>query len=368
MTDWYSRISKMGDGMIAAELPSVKTSLLKLPTPSLNWALSGGMIFGKIYTIYGPEQSGKSLIALLAVAEILKEDPEAWVVWYDAEYSFDKDYAEKLGVDTKRVLLIQSNRPEDIFDHFADKLWPMVQGAKGGEKFPLKAMVIDSIKGIRGPMEMSKETVNKQFIGDLAQLLNRSFRKILEPIRKGGILAICVQQVGEEMDQTRQMQGFKWHVPSGQALKHFSDVMILVEKVHSKASRVFDETHKNISDVPVQIGHIIRCKVDKNRTETPHLQAQFRLRYGVGVVDVPLEIAELAMNLGVVERPNSASYVFGGVKVIGFANFVKKITDTPELQRELLAAIGKVDIFTLANQGKAVDVVAEATPSEEEVK
>lgn len=352
MTDWYSKIQKMGDGLVADALPSVKVNMLKLPTPSLNWALGGGLAFGKILTVYGPESSGKSLIALLAAAEIHKNDPEAWVKWYDAEYSFDKDYAAKLGVDVKRMWITQSNKPSDIFDHFTDVVYPMIQGAKDGNKMPIKLFVVDSLKAIRGPRESATDSVEDHVMGDSSQLLNKAFRKILEPIRKESILTILVQQVNEEMDQTRVMQGHKHRVPGGNALKHMSDYMVLVEKVNNKASKIFDETHKNISDVPIQLGHIIRCKVEKNRTDSPNLVAQFRLRYGVGIVDVPLEIAELAVNIGAIQKISNSVYAIGDTKVNGFANLVKKIGETPELYREILAAIEKVDLFSLGNATK----------------
>lgn len=351
--NWFETIQKLGDGMVASALPSVKTSLLKLPSPSFNWALGGGLAFGKIMTVYGPEQSGKSLIAQLAVAALHKEDPEAWAIWYDAEYSFDAEYAAKLGIDTNRLWLVQSNKPAEIFDHFVDEVYPLIQGAKGGEKFPLRLMVLDSVKAIRGPRETATKSVEDHVMGDVSGLLNKVFRKIIEPIRKEKILTIFVQQVNEQMDAVKAMQGHKWHVPSGQSLKHMSDYMVLVERVNNKASKIFDDTHKNISDVPIQLGHIIRCKVEKNRTDVPHLVSQFRLRYGVGIVDVPLEVAELGVNLGVISRSNATySFEVDGqtVKVIGIANLVKKIGEMPELERAIVANINKVDLAAMSEK------------------
>jgi len=356
MTDWMSKIQKTGDGIVADALPSVKTKLLKFPSPSLNWALSGGLAFGKVALIVGPEGSGKSLLAILAAAEVQREDSEAWVLWSDAEYSFDRDYAQKLGVDLKRLWLVQSNKPEDIFDFMSTKVWPMMQGAKGDAPFPLKLWVVDSIKSIRGPREDAAKSVNDHIMGDISQLLNRALRQVAEPMRTGGMLTIFINQVGEEMNPTLVMQGHKWHYPSGMALKHTSDYIVLVEKVNNKASKIFDETHKNISDVPIQLGHIIRCKIEKTRCGPPHLVAQFRLKYGVGVVGVPLEVAELAVNLGVVEKINNSTYAFTlegtVIKVNGFANFVKKIADTPELERALIAAVNLVDLSKLNESPK----------------
>lgn len=343
MSDWYKKIQKMGDGMIADQLTATTDAAkLALPSPSFNWALGGGMVFGKVATIYGPEQSGKSLIAQLAIAALHAENEEAWALWYDAEYSFDRDYAEKLGVDLSRLLVIQSNKPSDIFDHFVDKILPMLQQT---DPFPLKIMVIDSIKSIRGPKEADRDSVEEHVMGDLSMLLQKAFRKIIPPLKQHGILTICVQQVSEQFDPIKVKQGLKWHVPSGMALKHASDYMILVEKVANKASKIFDDTHKGISSLPIQLGHIIRCKVEKNRVTCPHLVAQFRLKYGVGIVNTELEVCELGVNLGVVGRPTQAAYVFNDTKVVGFANFVEKVKNTPELYRSLLQAIDKVNVF-----------------------
>ena len=342
-TNWYSKIQKMGDSLIADQMgATTDAKRVLIPSPSVNWAVGGGLVYGKVACIYGPESSGKSLVAILAIAAMHKEDPDGWAIWFDAEFSFDSSYASKLGVDLKRLIVIQSNKPSDIFDYFTDQILPMLQA---DEPFPLRIAVIDSIKSIRGPKEADKDSVEASIMGDLSQLLQKAFRKIIPPIKQNKILLICVQQVGMEFDQTRVMQGHKWHVPSGMALMHASDYMILVEKVDSKASKMFDETHTGISNMPIQLGHIIRCKVTKNRVGCPNLVAQFRLKYGVGVVDTELEVCELAVNIGVVGRPTQAAYEFGGVKVVGIANFVNKVKSSPELLRALIAAIDKKDLF-----------------------
>ena len=335
MTNWYSKIEKMGKGMVADAMDEIEDSFLELPSPSLNWALGGGLVFGKKITVYGPESAGKSLIAQMAVAALHASDPEAWAIWYDSEFSFDKAYARKLGIDTERLWVVQSNKPSEVFDHFYDEVWPMIQ-----DGFPLKIFVLDSIKALRGPKEVATESVENHVMGDMSQLLNKAFRKIAEPIYKVKVLAIFVQQVNEEMDRTRQMQGHKWHVPSGQSMKHGSDWMVLVEKVNVKKMKTFDEDHKNMNNMPIQVGHKIRCKVEKNRVKgAPNLVAEFQLKYGVGIVNVSQEIAEMAVNLNVVKRPSKISYEFDGEKATGFAKFVELVDSKPELQRKLLKAM-----------------------------
>lgn len=348
--DWLSKIQKMEVGLIGSEMEDSKKEMLYLPSPSLNWALGGGLAFGKVLTVYGPEQGGKSLLALLAVSQLHKKDSNAWAVWYDAEVSFDKGYAAKLGVDLNRIWVISSNKPKDIFDHFYKDVWSMMQ-----EGFPCRVMVIDSIKSILGPREADANSVEDHVIGDISQLLGKAFRKIIQPVRKHKVLTICIQQVSEQMDMMKQQQGIKWHVPSGQHLKHFSDYMVLVERVSSKATKIFDDTHKDIRKLPIQLGHTVRCKIDKNRTDSPHKMAEFRLRYGVGVVDIPLEIATLSVNLGIVNRPNNVVYEFQGQKATGFKNFVQLVEDNIDFRDKLLDAINELDVYSISQEEDTIN-------------
>lgn len=333
--NWYSRIQKMDKAIVADSLEETgPNEKLKLQSPSLNWALGGGLAFGKVATIYGPESAGKSLIALLAVAALHKEDPEAWAVWYDSEFNFDKTYAARLGIDTKRLIVVTSNQPADIFDHFVDELWPMMQ-----EGFPLRLNVMDSIKAMRGPKEAKAKSVEDHIMGDISQVLPKAFKKIIEPIRKHKVLTICIQQVLMQMDPFKAKFNGPWTIPSGMALKHFSDYMILVDKINKKDEKIWDDTKLSVQGKPIQIGHRIRAKTEKNRTAAPYRVAEFSIEYGVGVVDVGREIAELGMNLGIVERPSSQTWEFGKYKERGAPNFVDRVRQTPELQRAIMEKI-----------------------------
>src|ERR1017187_1841061 len=141
---WLSRMTS-DFGMVAAELS--RKALPPVPTrsPSLNWATSiGGFQPGKISVLYGPEQSGKSLIAMMAIADEQKKDAEAIFVWFDAEYSFNLALFEKVGGDAKRLVLRKSNDPLKIFDYIGGEMLELLQ-----EGAPIRGIVIDSIKSIR---------------------------------------------------------------------------------------------------------------------------------------------------------------------------------------------------------------------------
>lgn len=331
-------------------------------SPSLNWALSGGFYKGYTTALYGPEGAGKSLVSMMAVGAMQESDPEALAVIITTEMRAPSpERLRQLGVDPDRVLIRQANTLHDVFDWIVSKDEKFVNsdGTKGGpglsyvleEGAPIKALVIDSIKGIQGPKEQNLETLEKDFMGDISKFLNPSLRAILPVIRKYELMTILVQQVNMNMDADEvKYQGKKYIVPSGQALKHFCETMALVTRVESKDSKIYDETMHSIRELPVQVGHTVRVKVEKANLDSPFREAEFQIDYKSGVVNTGLEVAKLAANLNVIShplnpegKPIAAQWVFGTRKWIGFANAVKDIDEDPGLQDQLLAAVNESD-------------------------
>lgn len=334
---WYSAIQGLENTMFADTLPPEQAeSYIKIDSPSFNWALGGGFRPGKIATIFGPESSGKSLIAFLAAASVHKNDPEALVVWYDAEFSYDdQKYAASLGVDNSRVILVKSNKPSGIFDHFCEKIFPLIQEYE----LPVKLVVIDSLKAIQGPKEAGLKSVEDHVMGDLSSVLPKAFKRWAEPIKRNKIAAICIQQSTMEMDPMSAKYYGKYTLPGGMGLKHASDYIVFLEKIKRKDEKVFDETHKDIRGTNIQIGHRVRVKVMKNKTASPHREAAFTITYGNGVVDVGREVAELGVGLGIVQNPAKGSYIFEDVKVRGIANFIKAVSEDKTLQDKIMKRI-----------------------------
>jgi len=331
-------------------------------SPSLNWALSGGFYKGYTTCVYGPEGAGKSLVSMMAIGAMQASDQEALAVIITTEMRAPSpERMKQLGIDPDRVLIRQANTLHDVFDWIIskDEKFTNSDGTKGGpglsfvleEGAPIKALIIDSIKGIQGPKEQNLETLEKDFMGDISKALNPSLRAILPVIRKFDLMTILVQQVNINMDADEvKYQGKKYIVPSGQALKHFAETMALVTRVESKDSKIFDETMHSIRELPVQVGHTVRVKVEKANLDSPFREAEFQIDYKRGVVNTGLEIAKLAANLNVISHPLNdkgapiaAQWVFGTKKWIGFANAVKEIESDPGLQNDLLEAIDSVD-------------------------
>lgn len=377
--DWLSIIQKMSPDPeisgIASRLAPVRENMIVLPSVSLNWALGGGIAERKFAMFYGPESSGKTLLAYLTVLALqqqaaLKGEQPKFVVWYDAELSgFDPEYASKLGINCDFVWVIKDNLSAAIFDHFTDKVYPMVQ--KG---FPCSGFVIDSVRSIVGPKESNLESVSDHVMGDLSTLLPKALKRMLRITYLNKMRGIFVQQVGEELDPQKQKVGIKYRIPGGKALVHHMDYIVLTERVDSKSSRLYTEEFNTIGDLPLQIGHTVRCKVQKNRVSAPYRVAEFQLQYGVGVVNVPLELVKLGLGLRIIQRPNQQTYAFGDLSVRGIDNFVRVIGERPELQRDIQSAIYSFDPkyqdFTardsdaaiVADDGTVIDTTSSARP------
>lgn len=329
-------------------------------SPSLNWALSGGFYKGFTSCVYGPEGAGKSLVSMMAVGALQKHDSEALAVIISTEMRAPTpERLKQLGVDPERVLIRQANTLHDVFDWITsmEEKFKNSDGSTGGpglqyvleEGTPIKALIIDSIKGIQGPKEQNLETLEKDFMGDISKFLNPSLRAILPIIRKFDLMTILVQQVNMNMDPDEvKYQNKKYIVPSGQALKHFCESMCLVTRVESKDSKIFDGSMTSIRELPVQRGHTVRVKVEKDNLNSPFQEAEFQIDYKKGVVNTGLEIAKLAANLNVIThplnpdgKPIASQWVFETKKWIGFANAVKEIDSDLSLQDRLMEAIAE---------------------------
>lgn len=341
---WYSKFKRdleesIEDGALTrlgSDMPDPRSTCYKFTSPSLNWATDGGLPGGKVLLGYGPESSGKTFLFFDLVKNMQAIDPEGVACLYDAEYHWDPNYAAKIGVDIDRIIVRQTNQSSKIFDHFTDKIMPMVQ-----DGLPLRMIGVDSVRSIRGPAEEDMDSVNDNVMADLARLLPKVTKKWIGPIRQSKIATVLVQQVNEEMDADLvKYQHKKWKVPNGQALKHFADLMVLVERVNAKDSKIFDREAKD--PAAVQLGHTVRAKAEKNRVGAPYRVAEFQLQYGVGIVNTHAEVAGLAIKLGVVERPNNQTYRFGADSWRGRAAFEEAVQANPALQVNLMQQIMSV--------------------------
>lgn len=340
MSKWMSKLTA-DFGVIAESLNTSLLPVIPSRSPSLNWATGiGGFQPGKISVLYGPESSGKSLLAMMAIADAQKKDKDAIYIWFDAEFSFNLPLFIKIGGDAKRLIVRKSNDPLKIFDYIGGEMLEALQ-----EGAPIRGIVIDSIKAIRYPKESNmKQTTDQKMGGTGASYLPSTLKLILPVIAEYNLLTFFIQQVTMEIDPMKALRN-PYVITEGKALKHAADIMLEIVKLDTKAGVI--ESGENIHGGAQQTGHKVRIKVKKNRLGAPARSAQFTWHYDKGVIDTATEIFELGKSLGVVYHPisettgkaNAMMWAFGSFPPIkGEDNAKDFVTSSKEAQEAILAA------------------------------
>lgn len=342
---------------IASSMPKPSDKVVQLASPSFNWAVSnGGIVEGKAVCFFGPESSGKSLLAQLAIIELQKKYPESIQILVDAEFSFNRDWFEKLGGDLDRLLVKQTNQPLEIFDWLEKDVLEMLQDGA-----PINGLMIDSVKSIRYPGDHKAKSTDITMGGSGAKYLGPTLKGLLPIIRQYNITTFLIQQVYEEMDPYKKMNN-PWIIPDGRALKHFCDYMLQVERIDTKAGRL--EEGKTIAGGAFQIGHKVRVKGKKNRVGAPYRVAEFTLQYDSGIVNMEEETYELAKSLGIIYhplststgRPNNMMWAFADHDYVkGDANMKQYITADKAILEQVYQACLNADDDAIQSRNESIE-------------
>lgn len=340
---WMSKL--VSDfGTIAEDLQTDLPAVQPSRSPSLNWATGiGGFQPGKVSVLYGPESSGKSLLAMMAVADYQKRDKDAIFIWFDAEFSFNLPLFNKIGGDPKRLIVRKSNDPLKIFDYIGGEMLEALQ-----EGAPIRGIVIDSIKAIRYPKESNmKQTTDQKMGGTGASYLPSALKLVIPVIAEHNLLTFLIQQVTMEIDPMKALRN-PFVITEGRALKHAADLMLEIVKLDTKNGVL--ESGETITGAAQQTGHKVRIKVKKNRLGAPARMAQFTYHYDQGIIDTDIEIFELGKSLGVIFHPknpetgkeNVQMWQFASYpSVRGEANMLAAVKQSKTMQQEILDACYK---------------------------
>lgn len=340
MSKWMSKLTS-DFGVIAKNLNTNLPPVVPTRSPSLNWATGiGGFQPGKVAVLYGPESSGKSLLAMMAVADEQKKDKDAIFIWFDAEFSFNLPLFIKIGGDPERLVIRKSNDPLKIFDYIGGEMLEALQ-----EGAPIRGIVIDSIKAIRYPKETNmKQTTDQKMGGTGASYLPSTLKLVIPVIAEYNLLTFFIQQVTMEIDPMKALRN-PYVITEGRALKHAADLMLEIVKLDTKAGVL--ESGENIHGGAQQTGHKVRVKVKKNRLGAPARSAQFTWHYDNGIIDTATEIFELGKSLGVVFHPKNPEtgkenvqmwQVGNHAPIRGEANMLASVQASKDLQDEIMAA------------------------------
>ena len=287
--------------------PSEALEVIQTGSISLNRALGvGGFPKGRVVEIYGPESSGKTTLAIHAIAEAQKNGGIAAVI--DAEHAFDQFYAQNLGVDIENLLISQPDNGEQAIE-IADNL--IRSGA-------IDIIVIDSVAALTPKAEIEGEMGDSQ-MGLQARLMSKALRKLTGTISKANTCCIFINQL---RDKIGVMFGNPETTTGGNALKFYSSVRVDIRR---------SSAIKNADKV---IGNRTRVKIVKNKVAPPFQQAEFDIMYGEGISKVG-EIIDLGVDMNIISKSGSW-YAYGDTKLGQGRDAVKEILkDNPELFEEL---------------------------------
>ncbi len=294
-------IMKLGDSVIEP-LESISTGSL-----GLDIALGiGGLPKGRVIEIYGPESSGKTTLALHAIAESQKKGGVA--AFIDAEHAFDKFYARKLGVDVENLLISQPDNGEQALE-IADNL--IRSGA-------IDIIVIDSVAALVPKSEIEGEMGDSK-MGLQARLMSQALRKLTGTISKTGCCCIFINQLREKIGV---MFGNPETTTGGNALKFYASVRLDIRRTGQ------------IKDGDEVIGNRVKVKIVKNKVAPPFRIAEFDIMYGKGISKSG-EIVDLGVDFEIVKKAGSW-FSYGDTKLGQGRDAVKQlIEDNPELSEEL---------------------------------
>ena len=284
-----------------------------IPTGSigLDYALGvGGYPRGRIVEIYGPESSGKTTLAIHAIAEAQKQGGIA--AFIDAEHAFDRFYAANLGVNVDELLISQPDNGEQALD-IADQL---IRSAA------VDIIVIDSVAALTPKAELEGDMGDNK-VGLQARLMSQALRKLTSTISKTNTTCIFINQLREKIGV---MFGNPETTTGGNALKFYASVRLDIRK------------SSPIKDGDEVVGNEVKVKVVKNKVAPPFRRAEFEVMYGEGISRVG-EVVDLGVNFGILEKSGSW-YSYGGSKLGQGKEATKAVLrDNPELQEEVTAKI-----------------------------
>ncbi len=298
-------VMKLGDNAVEP-IESISTGSI-----SLDIALGiGGLPKGRVIEIYGPESSGKTTLAIHAIAEAQKKGGIA--AFIDAEHAFDKFYASKLGVDIENLLISQPDNGEQALE-IADNL--IRSGA-------IDIIVIDSVAALVPKAEIEGEMGDSK-MGLHARLMSQALRKLTGTISKTGCCCIFINQL---RDKIGVMFGSPETTTGGNALKFYASVRLDIRRI------------SQIKDTDEVSGNRVKVKVVKNKLAPPFRIAEFDVMFGEGISKAG-EIIDLGVDFDIIKKAGSW-FSYGDTKLGQGRDGVKTLLlDNPDLMDELEAKI-----------------------------
>ena len=302
---------RFGEGAIMKLGDARKVNVDVIPTGSFSLDLAlgvGGLPKGRIVEIYGPESGGKTTLALNVVAQSQKKGGKA--AFIDAEHAMDPEYAAKLGVKIKELIISQPDSGEEALNILESLV----------KSHLIDVVVVDSVAALTPKAEIEGE-MGAQFMGLQARMMSQALRKLTAIASKANTTIIFINQLREKIGI---MFGNPETTPGGRALKFYSSVRIDVRRI------------AQVKKGDVVVGNRVRVKVVKNKVAAPFREGEFDIMFGEGI-SYEGDVLNSAIKHGVVTK-SGATYTFDGNKIgVGF----EKVTELLKTDKKLLGELKK---------------------------
>jgi recombination protein RecA len=332
---------RMAHETVGEKVPVISTGSLALD----NALSSGGLPKGRLIQYYGAAGSGKTMLTMIAIAEAQKDDPSAQQVFIDSEQTFDSSWAEILGVDTSKLILVEGDTAVNGRKCFEmllgipkeDKKHILAGKSKEGlldliaqGELNINLIILDSLGSIIPPGE-DTSAIGKMNMSLLARFLTTTFRKLSLEVNKAQVPFIIINHKRDSFDIYKGDHTFS----GGNTYSHFLSANVYFEAIQRKDDRIVDEKDN-------KIGHPIKATIEKSKFGPWPRSCEFKVNFGIGIIDRHEEIANLSLEYSVVTKPTSVTHEYGDQKWVGFPKFSEAIRDNPALATELTLKIGEV--------------------------
>lgn len=318
------------------------------PSPYVNWIFankSHGIPKGTGTLFFSEPKAGKSLMIQAIVGEMHQKNPDAIAIIFNSEMrgAFQTGLFDT--IDKDRLIIYDTNRPEDIFDRFEKDIQPLIQ-----DGMPLGLVAFDSITNIGGTKSMSADrSVNDHLIGDKALTITKGWEKVIPIFKRHKIPYIGVEQMRKNVDASNP------HAPKEKmagvfSTKHAFEYFVSIKRANAADDKVDIEGNKfekeDVKDArgnKDQTGHRIYFKMEQSSLGTGGRSGVITIDYKKGIINQHQEIFELGKNTGIIKNLNAGSYELYGEKIRGKAEVALRIKEDQELAKKILSDIKKLD-------------------------
>lgn len=361
------------DFRLAHETAGEKLPVISTGSYALDDALSsGGLPKGRLIQFYGAPGSGKTLMAMLAIKEAQEADPSAQQMFIDAEGTFDAGWASILGLDVSKIIVVDGETAvigRSCFEMILGvpkedkKTHELVGKSKEGlldkimnGEFNINMIVLDSLGAIIPPGE-DISAVGKMNMALLARFLTTTFRKLSLDVNRSDVTFIVINHKKANMDP----YGVDHSFSGGNTYAHFLSANVYFEAVARADAQILDDKEQ-------KIGHTMRATIEKSKFGPYPRKCEFKVNFGIGVIDRHEEIAQLAVDYNVIQKTSTVTHEYGDKKWVGFPKVCDAVKDDPTLASELVFKIGEAREAKRAAAKAAQDALKAEVLEETEVK